>query len=134
MKVTDATEVFLKVFKSNFLRSRCVLHNFVNSQFCSFCFLMFCTKSNETEKSSVWRAGVLLMIEWKEDLAASACPKIPKKLCLQLLSFSRSFSFQRNLSGFELNFRLQKSVADSNKHELPKNPKEMGTNRQKRSH
>ena len=44
-------------------------------QLCEFSILfvkikikMFCTKSNETEKSSVWRAGVLLVIEWKEDL------------------------------------------------------------------
>ena len=68
MKVTDATEVFffLKFFKSNFLRSRCVLHNFVNSV--SFC-LMFCTKTIETEKFSVWRADFSTVIESKEDLA-----------------------------------------------------------------
>ena len=43
-------------------------------------FLMFCTKSNETEKSSVWRAGVLLVIEWKEDLTHAQ--KFPRNLTL----------------------------------------------------
>ena len=37
-------------------------------EFCSFCS-MFCAKTIETEKFSVWRAGVSTVIESKEDLA-----------------------------------------------------------------
>ena len=37
-------------------------------EFCSFC-LMFCTKTIETEKFSVWRADFSTVIESKEDLA-----------------------------------------------------------------